>query len=148
MDENEKASMEEKKEEITRLIKERNFIQNEVLNHLIKSQESSIRQIELSNGVILGLSVGIAGGFLAQFVSVLLEGFFLSRYDNLFFGSIFGFVISLAAVIVIISYYFKIRRKEEKYLYVNLSKSEKDLLNRIDQIEIELEDLRLGLSKE
>ena len=134
----------ETKERIMNLIKERNRLTEQLNRMIIKTQNESIRKINLLNGVILGLSVGIAGTFLAQFSYSMIEGFFIPRYDYLFIGSFFGFLISLIAVILIISHYRKMRDIEKQFVDNNLDSAEMALRNRIDNIEVELENLRLG----
>jgi uncharacterized membrane protein YeaQ/YmgE (transglycosylase-associated protein family) len=107
-------------------------------------ERESIKKMESSNSLILGLAVGIVGNFFAQFAYSSIESVSSSNL-NLFYVSITGLVITLIILILIINHYFKLRKREQQYIENNLEKGKSALRIRNAMIPYEIEELKKQL---
>ena len=131
---------------VTRIRGKYRILEKESLNHCRTYIEGIRSQISFLNGIVLGLVVGIVGNLVAQYFSLVLEGWLLLRFDNLFIVNSLVLSVSAIVLISIILYFRKKRALEEKTLSGMLD-SERNLIKRVEQIKIELEALKLDIPK-
>ena len=139
-----------RKEDINRAIKKLTYKQyslNNKLDWMENLEQASTKKLESSNNLILALAIGIVGNFFAQFSYSLFDSFSNSNY-NLFYLSIAGFTVTLFILLYVINYYFKQKKREQKYLDSNLAKDQSALKVRLANIPFEIENLKKELETE